>query len=148
MPAPDYVDLGFRRIERDIRELSCCLATVLGELGEEGLAEWLPWRGGAGTLPTGPSPRRLGLAYSVAFQLLNMVEESVAAEMRILRERSEGPAAERGLWAAELSEIREGGQTASSVAAALRRGRLMACSPCISTPASRTRLLRTVMCIA
>lgn len=121
MPAPDYVDLGFRRIERDIRELSCCLATVLGELGEEGLAEWLPWRGGAGTLPTGPLPRRLGLAYSVAFQLLNMVEESVAAEMRILRERSEGPAAERGLWAAQLSEIREGGQTASSVAAALRR---------------------------
>jgi phosphoenolpyruvate carboxylase len=61
------------------------------------------------------------LAYSVAFQLLNMVEESVAAEMRILRERSEGPAAERGLWAAQLSEIREVGQTASSVAAALRR---------------------------
>ena len=121
MSAPDYVELGFHRIEREIRELTSCLGTVLGDLGEGPLADWLPWRGGVAALPSGPFPARLGLAYSVAFQLLNMVEETVAADMRALRESSEGASAERGLWAEQLESLRKGGRTGAEVAGALRR---------------------------
>jgi phosphoenolpyruvate carboxylase len=119
-PTPDYVELGFRRIERDVRELSSALARVLEELGEGELAHWLPWQGTGHPLPAGPLPRRLGLAYSVAFQLLNMVEENTAAEMRELRERVEGPTAERGLWAAQFAGFREAGKDSVAAAAALR----------------------------
>ncbi|MFN0068554.1 MAG: phosphoenolpyruvate carboxylase, partial [Limisphaerales bacterium] len=120
VPPPDYVDIGFRRIERDIRELAGCLARVLERIGEGELARRLPWRGAADAVPPEPLPRRLGLAYSVAFQLLNMVEENVAAAMRELRERSEGAEAERGLWAAELAGLVRGGMTGEALAAALR----------------------------
>ena len=50
-------------------------------------------------------PPQLGLVYSIAFQLLNMVEENAAASMRVLREVSEGLTAERGLWGEQLAKL-------------------------------------------
>ena len=42
---PDYVTIGFEKIERDLRFLMECLAEVLGDLGHPGMAAWLPWSG-------------------------------------------------------------------------------------------------------
>ena len=90
---PDYVAIGFDQIGRDLRLLVDCLAEVLEEIGEAELARFVPWRDRP--IPDAAQlPPRLGLVYSIAFQLLNMVEECAAARMRTLREEAEGPAAD------------------------------------------------------
>ena len=81
--APDYVTLGFEKIDRDLRFLIGCLGETLVELGHHDLAAYLPWA--TRPLPpvdSGALPAQLGLVYSMAFQLLNMVEENAAASMR------------------------------------------------------------------
>lgn len=117
---PDYVELGFRQIDRDLRWLTEILAEVLTDLGDEDLARWLPWRGALPDDSTHAPPPRLGLAYAVAFQLLNLVEETAAADMRRLREDAEGAEAERGLWADQIAECRRQGATGPTLAAVLR----------------------------
>ncbi len=117
-PPPDYLEIGFEQIDRDLTFLMGAFGEVLTELGLPELAEHLPW---TGTAPTSATlPPRLGLAYSVAFQLLNMVEESAAAGVRTLREEHEGISAERGLWGSQLQRLRKGGAGQEEIAKALR----------------------------
>jgi len=112
---PDYVEIGFDKIEADLKFLMVCLGEVLTDLGHAEMAASLPWRDRE--LSTQPAPARVGQAYSIAFQLLNMVEEAASAEMRYLRETSEGLAAERGLWGEWLGKAREAGLPDAEVAA-------------------------------
>ena len=122
--APDYVELGFQQIDRDIRWLADCLAEVLSGLGEDELAAWIPWRNPAGSAVRDDSvepPARLGLGLAMAFQLLNTVEEHAAESMRHLRESAEGPEAERGLWADQLAVLARIGTGPEAIAEALRR---------------------------
>ncbi|MFM7101688.1 MAG: phosphoenolpyruvate carboxylase [Verrucomicrobiota bacterium] len=118
---PDYVEAGFARIEGDLAALMDGLAEVLEGIGEAPLARCLPWRGAVAAPAGEPLPARLGLVYSIAFQLLNLVEENAAAEMRRLRERHEGPQAERGMWAEQLGRLRAAGQGFPEIAAQLAR---------------------------
>lgn len=117
---PDYVELGFQQIDCDRRWLTGILADVLTDLGDGDLAQWLPGRGPLPDDQITPPPPRLGLAYAVAFQLLNLIEETAAADMRRLREDSEGAGAERGLWTDQLAECRRLGATAADLAATVR----------------------------
>src|SRR3954453_19795941 len=96
---PDYLRIGFEMLDRELLFLMECFGEVLTEQGHADLAAHLPWLGR--TVAGASAPWRLGLAYSVAFQLLNMAEEHAAGEMRALREESEGLAAERGLWGSQ-----------------------------------------------
>ncbi len=102
--SPDYLTVGFDRLTKDLEYLIECFAEVLIELGEPHLAAQLPWRGGG--LPAEPAPAQLGLAYSVAFQLLNLVEENTAAHVRELRESHDGRSDEHGSWENELLRLR------------------------------------------
>jgi len=119
---PDYVEIGFDKIDRDLRFLIECLGDVLSDLGLKHLSEHLPWFGSAGTLADAESvPAQLGLVYSIAFQLLNMVEENAAAYVRSLREVEGGLTAERGLWGEQLEKLKAAGLDAATVAAILPR---------------------------
>jgi phosphoenolpyruvate carboxylase len=118
MTKPDYIAIGFEQIDRDLRELMAAFSEVLRDLGHEDLAKHLPWTG-APIVEVAELPPRLGLAYSVAFQLLNMVEENAAAEMRELREDGEGIAAEQGLWGAQLGRLKAAGIPEKTIAAVL-----------------------------
>jgi phosphoenolpyruvate carboxylase len=122
-PASDYIGLGFDRIERHLRILTDAFATVLRENGHGGVADILPWSGG---VPSGTdaSTSEFCLAFSVAFQLLNMVEEQAAGAVRDLRERECGITAEAGLWAAHLSRLKESGATEAGLAHILGRVRV------------------------
>lgn len=102
--SPDYLSIGFDRLTKDLRYLMECFAEVLTELGQPELAAQLPWRGSA--LPPEQAPARLGLAYSVAFQLLNLVEENTAAHVRELREAHDGRSAEHGSWENQLLRLK------------------------------------------
>jgi len=114
----DYVELGFCQIDREIRRLADALAEVLTSLGEVELAPWIPWRDAQGILAN-PSavapPNRLGLALAMAFQLLNTVEEHAAESMRQLRETTDGPEKELGLWADQLMGLQRAGATGEAL---------------------------------
>lgn len=55
-------------------------------------------------------------AYSVSFQLLNIVEANAAAHTRRLREIGSGLTAERGLWGEQLLQLKKSGITEQEIA--------------------------------
>jgi phosphoenolpyruvate carboxylase len=95
---------GFRLLEAELAFLMEAFTSVLRRLGAEDLAEQLPWSGKELAVVTEPN-RSLGQAYSTVFQLLNIVEERVASQVRRLREKERGPTAEKGLWAERLAAL-------------------------------------------
>jgi phosphoenolpyruvate carboxylase len=136
---PDYVQLGFARMDRDLGYLIRCFSEVLSELGLPELAAHLPWQGET-ALPQ-DAPPRLGLALSVAFQLLNMVEENAAAQTRSLRERVEGVCAEPGGWGAQLKRLKEVEVDSGRLAEALRSIRVEPVLTAHPTEAKRLSVL-------
>lgn len=112
-------DYGFNLLQEDLKFLMEAFATTLTRLGEDDLAQRLPWIGtaGAGTVGT---DRKLGQAYSIAFQLLNIVEERTASRVRRMRETQHGPAAEKGLWADNLRKMAKAGLDQAEVLDVLR----------------------------
>ena len=137
MSTPDYITIGFEKMDRDLRFLLQCFAEVLNELGHTELAAHLPWISSSSV----EAPARLGLAYSVAFQLLNMVEENAASGMRGLREQNEGLAAERGCWGSQLARLKESGVNAEDIAAAMRKVRVEPVLTAHPTEAKRLSVL-------
>jgi phosphoenolpyruvate carboxylase len=108
---------GFQLLEDDLRYLMEAFSAVLKQLGEPELAASLPW---IGTGVPQKTNRSLGQAYSIAFQLLNVVEERAASQIRRLREKKSGPEAEKGLWADNLKQLRTLGLNEADILAALR----------------------------
>src|SRR5437868_15358303 len=102
---PDYITLGFEKIERDLQFLIASFSEVLCDLGHADLAAALPWTGKLIPEDVSKYPPQLGLVYSIAFQLLNLVEENAAGQMRVLREAHEGLSAEHGLWGRQLERL-------------------------------------------
>jgi phosphoenolpyruvate carboxylase len=151
-PKPDYVSIGFEQIHRDLRYLVGEFAEVLRELGHAQLAEFLPWIKGTPRLveacarladgdPATELPQRLGLAYSVAFQLLNMVEENAAAAMRELRESNEGLTAQKGLWGNQLTSLKAAGVGGDEIARHMRKVRVETVLTAHPTEAKRLSVL-------
>ena len=119
-----------------------CLGEVLTDLGHGELAAYLPWFGKIATPEEIENlPPQLGLVYSIAFQLLNMVEESTAAAMRSLRETSEGVTAERGLWGEGLAELTTAGLTGPEIAKMLAQVRVEPVLTAHPTEAKRLSVL-------
>lgn len=105
VPAPksDLTAIGFEKIHNDLRFLVECFREVLLDLGETELANYVPWKGTVAD--EGNYPARMAQVYSIAFQLLNIVEENVASQMRRRRETEQGTATEPGLWGSELKRL-------------------------------------------
>ena len=94
---------GFDLIDERLRYLLGCLEDALKSTGETELLPYLPWSGREPEI--GNAPDGLPQLYSIGFQLLNMVEERVAAEIRRERERALGPETIRGLWPRALRDL-------------------------------------------
>jgi phosphoenolpyruvate carboxylase len=95
---------GFDLIDERLRYLLGCLEDALRSTGETELLPFLPW---SGSQPeAGNAPEGLPQLYSIGFQLLNMVEERVAAEIRREREKALGAETIRGLWPQALRDLR------------------------------------------
>jgi phosphoenolpyruvate carboxylase len=137
----DYTALGFEKIDRDLRFLITSLDEVLTSLGHADLAAVLPWTGKE--LPNDPEqlPARTGLVFSIAFQLLNLVEENAAAQMRALRESELGVAAEHGLWGQALANLKERGFTGEQIAERLHSVRVEPVLTAHPTEAKRLSVL-------
>lgn len=117
MKSRDFRDAGFAKLDQDLAYLLGALREVLEELGEGEVAAQLPW----GPATDGPPKftARFAQACSLGFQLLNMVEENVAAQMRRARASTEPPQVEPGLWGASLRALKDAGWKGPAVAAAL-----------------------------
>ncbi|MFN3331764.1 MAG: hypothetical protein ACK47M_04555 [Caldilinea sp.] len=71
------------KINADLTFFLGCFQEVLAELGETELAQRLLQRASAATSPAANhAPHRIAQAYSIGFQLLNMVEENASVQMR------------------------------------------------------------------
>jgi phosphoenolpyruvate carboxylase len=95
---------GFESIDTQLQFLLSCLEEALISTGATELLPYLPWSGRQPA--TGDAPEGLSELYSIGFQLLNMVEERVAAETRREREKVLGAESIRGLWPQALRDLR------------------------------------------
>ena len=112
----DRIRIGFEKIDNDLQFLMRCFREVLIELGETEIANNLPWIGeGAPASDKDLGPGMIQ-ATSISFQLLNMVEENSANQMRRLNERSNGPLHESGLWGYYFRKLREDDWTPEQIA--------------------------------
>jgi phosphoenolpyruvate carboxylase len=111
----------FDKVDQDIQFLVQCFREVLEENGEIALAEGLPWQEGlpARTIPTGVDPIKLTQAYSIAFQLLNIVEENAVVQYRRQLERQDAASRFSGLWSQSLHHLKQHGLTDQDVSSEL-----------------------------
>jgi phosphoenolpyruvate carboxylase len=137
----DYVALGFEKIDRDLHFLIGCLDEVLRSLGHEDLAALLPWTGKQLPGDLERLPSQTGLVFSIAFQLLNLVEENAAAQMRALRESELGVTAEPGLWGQALTNLSEVGFSGAEIASRLHAIRVEPVLTAHPTEAKRLSVL-------
>jgi phosphoenolpyruvate carboxylase len=99
-------DYGFEFIkwDKDLSFLIECLTETLRELGEADLARIVPWSTGR------TSPTRLGRdgvrVYSLAFQILNTVEENTANQARRRDDAAGGRRVETGRWREVLPALK------------------------------------------
>jgi phosphoenolpyruvate carboxylase len=92
-----------------------CFRDLLAELGEVDLAAALAGDGS----PPGPPSLRFGMMCSIAFQLLNMVEENAGLQARRAGETAHGLAHEPGLWGSTLERLRARGAEVDDIEALL-----------------------------
>ncbi len=109
---------GFDLIDERLQYLLGCLEEALVSTGEKELLPFLPWSGREPEI--GAAPEGLPQLYSIGFQLLNMVEERVAAEIRREREKALGAESIRGLWPQALRDLRAIGLTPEQILEVLR----------------------------
>jgi len=120
----ERIRIGFEKIDSDLTFLMQCFRGVLLDLGEEEIARHLPWVGEGP--PSSEQPLDPGMiqATSISFQLLNMVEENAANQMRRLNERSNGPLSESGLWGYYFKKLKEDQWEPEQIAQVLPRIRV------------------------
>jgi phosphoenolpyruvate carboxylase len=135
----DYIVRSFQKIDDDLTFLMNCFREVLEELGEHCLASNLLWINQV-KVDAEPNPR-LCRAYSIAFQLLNMVEENVAAQVRRSRESEIGLSGEPGLWADHLRKMRESRIAETQIAEELNKIRIEPILTAHPTEAKRLAVL-------
>ncbi len=109
---------GFDLIDETLTFLIGCLGDALKSTGETELLPYLPW---SGTIPEDANPPAgIPQLYSIGFQLLNMVEERVAAAIRREREKVLGTESIRGLWPQALRDLRSLNITPEQILVVLR----------------------------
>jgi phosphoenolpyruvate carboxylase len=126
MANTDILQETFDKIQSDYGYLIRRFREVLNALGEHGVSSRLACFDPLGDqgLPPVPSQARVDVqremqGCSIAFQLLNLVEEIAASRARRLREAADGSLREPGLWGQNLRQLQEAGIDEATVAEAL-----------------------------
>lgn len=100
----------------DLQFLLECFQEVLRENGAPDLAAKVPWINAQPELG-GLSLRKRDIQlYSIAFQLLNMVEVNGAVQLRRKRENTHRMASVNGLWAQNLMQLKDMGIPSQEIA--------------------------------
>jgi len=124
----------------DLEFLLECLREVVIENGEAELAAYIPWIGKHQKVkPEEMSPRLVQL-YSIAFQLVNMVEVNNEVQSRRKKENKELTSV-NGLWAHNLKMLKEAGISPIEIANRLADIRVEPVLTAHPTEAKRTTVL-------
>lgn len=125
-----FLKASLEKIDRDFRFMLECLGEVLAELGHEALAKQLPWfrteeaiEPPANGIAAGPQldREREIQVLSIAFQLLNLVEENANAQHRRSREAAAGGQVIEGQFGSALDHLRGLGLDGADLADVLRQ---------------------------
>jgi phosphoenolpyruvate carboxylase len=142
MAQPDFVKTGFAKIDRDIEFLIGCFRDILLDLGEAEVAAALPFLNGTKIKPVASRfSSRVMQAYGVVFQLLNMVEENTAAQMRRARASLPRKQDEPGLWTYYLKRLKKSGLKEREIVEVLRQVRVEPVLTAHPTEAKRSTVL-------
>ena len=147
MSARDLMPEWSEKVGEDIAFLTECFAEVLTELGEKRLVAFLPWhanyrpRRAKAPLQVGKVNEQLQVM-SIAYHLLNIVEENAAALGRRERERHLGLLHEPGLWGRGLKRLREEGFSEKEILNSLKNMEVEVVLTAHPTEAKRPVVLR------
>lgn len=119
---PAYYDEGFRHLDDHLHDVMEVLAEAL-PLEEDALAQ-IPWLNESAEQTSRSQSTRSSQVQSLAFELLNMVEEHVASRFRSRRRSQHGAAAVSGLWPDMLNSIVQAGCTEEEALAAFKQVRV------------------------
>ena len=147
MSKQSELDRWFTKIDTDIAFLAECFAEVLSELGENELAQSLPW--GRTTRdeesPSGFKHEHVDSElqmYSIAYHLLNLVEENAGTQARRDRETRHGLLREPGLWGHGFAHLIKSGFSQEEIAGVLDTLRVETVLTAHPTEAKRPSVLR------
>ena len=119
-PARHLVESGLETLGREYSEILDCLREMLASSPNPKLADALNSSGETADL----DPADTAQVASIAFQLLDMVEDHVAQETRRKRVEQFGPEAEKGLWPHCLDSLKRAGLDEDKIAAAFPATRI------------------------
>lgn len=106
------------KVDQDFSFLLKHFRAVLKHVGEQRVAEALPWLRPAPDDST-VSTRSLVRALGIAFQLLNIAEENAAVQQRRIADRDPEQRPETGRWRDALQKLQRAGLSAAEIAAEL-----------------------------
>jgi phosphoenolpyruvate carboxylase len=132
---------GLKKVDKDLDFMMTCFVEVLEQLDHKDLAGTLPWMGKRKLRGVQLFSYRGVQAYSIAFQLLNMVEENASAQSKRLREDKHGLASDPGSWGRALRTLADAGLTDKQIAKRLNRMRVEPVLTAHPTEAKRATVL-------
>jgi phosphoenolpyruvate carboxylase len=116
----NYFDRGFQALEDELREVTQTLADSL-PLSKESIAR-LPWLNPSTSIEkTATEAAEAAQLASLAFEILNIVEERVAWRFRAIRRAEFGPETIRGLWPDVLQRMKKSGLSEEEAIAAFQK---------------------------
>ena len=115
---------GLVSLDKEVKETIKGLRDVLKSSGQNHLAALLPWLEDSKETAKLAEAGDIAEIYSIAFQLLDMVEERVAFEFRHDREALLGPESEKGLWPRCLKALKAEGFAEEEIAQAMSHIRI------------------------
>ncbi len=116
----DLLQFSYDKISSDFDFLMTSFREILDDIGEGDISGVLDWSKKAHKLPRDPDRRIREIhALSIAFQLMNLVEENAAIQTRRRRESEDGAANETGLWRRSLENLQKLGYKEREIAETL-----------------------------
>ena len=115
-----YFSRGFQALEDELGEVTNTLAAAL-PLSQESINR-LPWISDSQTPESNPADAaEAAQLSSLAFEILNIVEERVAWRFRAIRRAEHGPETIRGLWPGVIARMKEEGLSEEEAIAAFKK---------------------------
>lgn len=111
--------LDLQKIQDDIAFLHSCFVELLEELGEQDIISRLEGRDAIDA-----DPSKLSKAFSLYFQLINIVEENAAIQLRRKLEDQKGQAHISGLWGRILGDLKNQSFDEKQIAESLSKIRI------------------------
>ncbi len=132
---------GLEKIKVDFQYLVSLFKDMLISIGEEDLAEGLPFVNTINTENSVPSNEKLTQAIGICFELLNLAEENAATQYRRKAETRFGIQSTRGSWGETLHQWKNAGIDEQEIAQKLRETKAIVVLTAHPTEAKRLTVL-------